>query len=178
MLISKKCWELTKHASYSFYGFWYLSSNGAIATVILYDIDLLFQGQIFQKLIYQKELEQAQKWHGFYRFWSVPSICIIVKVVLWPWSTFSLFQVSRPRQPFVSRPQQLYVSRPQQPFFSHPAAVHLSTSNRTSYIAAVRLVHNPCHAPSSGGYLISPLVVHSSRLSCHQPHRRSQQVSN
>ena len=45
---------LAKHASYSFYRFWYLLLIGAIPKVVLCGISLLLQDQIFQMLIYRK----------------------------------------------------------------------------------------------------------------------------
>ena len=44
-------------ASYGFYILWYLPLNGAILKVILCDVSLLFQGQIFQMLISRKRCE-------------------------------------------------------------------------------------------------------------------------
>ena len=65
---------LAKHASYGFYRFWYLPLNGAIPKVVLCDVSLLFQGQIFQMLISRKrcELRKYVK-YDFYKRWYLPS---------------------------------------------------------------------------------------------------------
>ena len=62
------------HASYGFYRFWYLPLNGAISVVVLYDVSLLFHGQIFQILLSRKrcELRKYVK-YDFYIRWYVPS---------------------------------------------------------------------------------------------------------
>ena len=65
---------LAKHASYGFYRFWYLPLNGAIPKVVLCDVSLLFQGQIFQMLISRKRCELCKYvTYNFYRRWYLPS---------------------------------------------------------------------------------------------------------
>ena len=46
---------------YDFYRGWYLPSNGTIAEVVLHELDLNFQGDKFEALIYQKQWELLQK---------------------------------------------------------------------------------------------------------------------
>ena len=63
-----------KHASYGFYRFWYLQLNSAIPKVVLCDVRILFQGQIFKMLISRKrcELRKYVKYE-FYGHWYLPS---------------------------------------------------------------------------------------------------------
>ena len=65
---------LAKHASYGFYRYWYLPLNGAIPKIVLCDVSLLFQGQIFKMLISRKwcVLRKYVK-NDFYRYWHLPS---------------------------------------------------------------------------------------------------------
>ena len=65
---------LANHASHGFYRIWYLPLNGAIFNVVFCDVSLLFQGQIFQMLIYRKpcELHIFVKYY-FYRRLYLPS---------------------------------------------------------------------------------------------------------
>ena len=53
--------KIKKYIKNDVYKFWYFPSNGAISKVVLYDHDLICQGQIFQMLISRKLWEQAQK---------------------------------------------------------------------------------------------------------------------
>ena len=65
---------IAKHPSYGFYIFWYLPLNGAMPMVVLCDVSLVFQGQIFQILLSRKrcELRKYVKF-DFYIRWYLPS---------------------------------------------------------------------------------------------------------
>ena len=65
---------LAKHTSYGSYRFWYLPLTDAIPKVVLCDVSILFQCQIFQMLISPKryELRKYVKYEIYWR-WYLPS---------------------------------------------------------------------------------------------------------
>ena len=60
-----------KNVKMTFCSFLYFPPNGAIGKVVIRDIDLLFQDQIFKLLICLKRMRSSTKkvWYGFCRFW-------------------------------------------------------------------------------------------------------------
>ena len=61
--------KLVKNTSYDFCRLKHLPSNGATAKFLLDNLDLLFQGQLFQMLIFRKRWEMAQKYQ--IRLWDI-----------------------------------------------------------------------------------------------------------